>query len=153
MQVAVRLNPGERLGDRIIKVNHAGEHGAVSIYRAQISICRWRAPSLVDELTEFKEHEERHRSIFDSELKRRGVRRCRSYHLCGVGGALLGSLTALFGPAAVAATTVAVERVVLNHLSHQLSHLRESDPAAHAAVADIVAEERAHYSAAATLLS
>ncbi|MBV9419480.1 MAG: demethoxyubiquinone hydroxylase family protein, partial [Alphaproteobacteria bacterium] len=34
---------GETLGDRILKVDHAGENGAVCIYRAQIFVCRWRA--------------------------------------------------------------------------------------------------------------
>jgi demethoxyubiquinone hydroxylase (CLK1/Coq7/Cat5 family) len=29
---------------RILKVNHAGEHGAIRIYRSQIAIARWRAP-------------------------------------------------------------------------------------------------------------
>ena len=38
MELIVRLAADETLGDRVIKVNHAGEHGAVKIYRAQFSI-------------------------------------------------------------------------------------------------------------------
>jgi ubiquinone biosynthesis monooxygenase Coq7 len=33
MEVTARLAADETLGDRVIKVNHAGEHGAVNIYR------------------------------------------------------------------------------------------------------------------------
>ena len=47
---------------RIIKVNHAGEHGAVNIYAGQIAAARLRARELLPELAEFKAHEERHRS-------------------------------------------------------------------------------------------
>jgi ubiquinone biosynthesis monooxygenase Coq7 len=71
---------------RIIRVNHAGEHGAVNIYAGQIAAARLRARVLLSELVEFKAHEERHRSIFANELKRRGLPRCRSYCLCGLGG-------------------------------------------------------------------
>lgn len=33
------------LGARILKVNHAGENGAVHIYLAQAAVARWTAPS------------------------------------------------------------------------------------------------------------
>ena len=130
--------------ERVLKVNHAGENGAISIYAAQIVVARFTAPSLVAELEEFKAHEREHRSIFWSELQRRGVRRCKSYWLCGVGGFVLGFITALFGRRAIAATTAAVERVVLGHLQHQLHALRDKDEAAVAAISKIVAEETLH---------
>lgn len=82
--VAHSFAPG--LGDRIIKVNHAGEHGAIAIYTGQILLARLTAPALVDELREFRSHEERHRAIFGAELVRRGRPRCRSYWFCGLGG-------------------------------------------------------------------
>ena len=135
---------GTRLGSRILKVNHAGEHGAVSIYAGQILLARLTAPGLVAELREFQSHELRHRAIFRDELARRAVRRCRSYWLCAAGGYFLGALTGLLGPQAIAATTVAVERVVLVHLHHQLSSLDGIDPAASAAIEAIVSEEALH---------
>ena len=133
------------LGARILKVNHAGENGAVHIYAAQILVARWTAPGLVAELREFRSHEERHRAIFAAELRRRGRRRCRSYGLCALGGFMLGGITALFGRAAIAATTVAVERVVLDHLRTQLTQLSARDPAAVQAIEAIVAEEQQHH--------
>ena len=133
---------------RILKVDHAGEHGAVSIYRGQLMIARWRAPELVPQLLEFRRHEERHRQIFQGELIRRGARRRRSYHLCGLGGSLLGLRTGLCGRSAIAATTVAVERVVLKHLEEQLTHLKSEDAEAHAAVASIYDDELEHHDTA-----
>src|SRR5690606_24738600 len=68
-----------------------------------------------------------------------------SYWLCGVGGFVLGAISGLLGANAIAATTVAVESVVLRHLEQQLVNLRSSDPAAVAAISAIVAEERQHH--------
>jgi len=133
------------LGDRIIKVNHAGEHGAISIYTGQILVARITARNMIAELTEFRSHEQRHRAIFGAELQRRGRRRCRSYWLCGFGGFVLGTVTGLLGANAIAATTVAVESVVLRHLEHQLDVLRGNDLAAVSAISAIVAEEQQHH--------
>lgn len=103
------------LARRFIKVDHAGEHGAVCIYSGQIVVARLTAPDLVGELEEFRQHERRHREVFRLEMARRGWARCRSYWLCGVGGLALGLITGLLGSRAIAATTVAVERVVRRH--------------------------------------
>mgnify|MGYP001549595610 CR=1 FL=1 len=149
MAVAARLNRAEKLGDRILKVDHAGEHGAVNIYRGQIHACRWRAPSLVAQLHDNRTHEEMHRNIFDLELTNRSVRRCRSYHLCGLGGYVLGLITGLIGPNAIAATTVAVERVVLGHLQEQLAALQGSDPMACETISSIIEDEQSHHDRAA----
>lgn len=133
------------LGDRIIKVNHAGEHGAIGIYTGQILLARFTAPKMVDELRDFRSHELRHRAIFGAELERRGRPRCRSYWLCGIGGFVLGAATGLLGRGAIAATTTAVESVVLRHLGHQLAVLQGHDPAAVSAISSIVAEEQQHH--------
>jgi 3-demethoxyubiquinol 3-hydroxylase len=145
VELSARLKANEALGGRVLKVNHAGENGAVNIYAGQILVARLTARSLVPELAEFKSHEERHRAIFLAELQRRGLPRCRSYWLCAAGGFALGVITGLFGRRAIAATTVAVERVVLRHLEHQLRSLAGKDEAAVEAIAKIVAEEQQHH--------
>lgn len=140
-----RLGVGETLGDRVMKVDHAGEHGAICIYRAQRWFARWTAPALLIEIDAFLEHERGHRALFAAELGRRGRRRCRSYHLCGIGGFVLGALTGLAGPGAIAATTVAIERVVLRHMHEQIGALDGQDAAAVAILRAIVVEEQAHH--------
>ena len=134
-----------RRGDRILKVDHAGEHGAVNIYRAQILVARWTAPLMTPVLRHFLEHERGHRALFSNALQLRGVRRCRSYVLCGVGGWTLGLVTGLLGPSAIAATTFAVESVVLQHLMEQQRQLAPIDSEAFEAVSRIVAEEQEHH--------
>ena len=140
----VHRQPGP-LGDRVLRVNHAGEHGAVAIYTGQLLVARWTAPGLMGELWEFRDHERGHRALFAAELAQRGRRRCRSYWLCGMGGFCLGAITAAFGANAIRATTVAVESVVLRHLGDQLDQLRGIDTAACEAIEAIIAEERMHH--------
>lgn len=152
MELTVYLNVDEELGGRILKVNHAGENGAVNIYAGQILAARLTARYMVSELTDFKSHEEKHRAIFEAELLRRGRPRCRSYLLCGIGGFALGVITGLFGRRAIAATTVAVERVVLAHLTDQLNVLRGKDAAAVKAISAIVSDEQQHHDQSASHL-
>ncbi|MBO9574415.1 MAG: demethoxyubiquinone hydroxylase family protein [Sphingobium sp.] len=145
MMLAARLKHQETLGDRVIKVDHAGEHGATCIYRAQRRIARWRAPDLLPEIDDFISHEMHHRALFAAALAERGRPRCRSYHLCGVGGLFLGTITGFIGRRAIAATTVAIERVVLRHLEEQVRALSAVDPAAVALIGEIISDEQAHH--------
>lgn len=135
--------------ERVLKVVHTGEHGAVNIYRGQIFGARLTCPSYCDELHDFMVHEQRHRAIFKSELDRRGLRKCFSTGLCGLGGLVLGVVTGLMGRRAIAVTTVAVERTVLSHLGHYQAELIERDPEAYDALSAIVADEQEHHDATA----
>jgi ubiquinone biosynthesis monooxygenase Coq7 len=138
------------LGDRIIKVDHAGEQGAICIYTGQILMARITARHMRAELVEFRSHETRHRAIFAAELQRRNRPRCRSYWFCAIGGYVLGVVTGLMGASAIAATTVAVESVVLRHLEQQLHQLQDADPAALAAISAIIADEKEHHARSAS---
>lgn len=137
----------EEFCGRIMKVNHAGEHGAISIYTGQIFMARLTARALVPELRAFRADEEKHRAIFYQELQRRGLKRCKSYRLCAAGGYALGLATGLLGAHAISVTTVAVERTVLRHLRRQTTMLVH-DAEAVAAIAGILDEEQQHDQAA-----
>ena len=102
---------------------------------------------MIEELDEFLSHERCHRDLFAAEMARRSVPRCRSFHLCGVDGLFLGFLTGLIGARGIAATTVAIESVVLRHLDEQVAELRMSDPGAAATIAQIIADEQQHHDA------
>ena len=142
--LAACLWPDESLADRLLRLDHAGENGAVSIYAGQMAVARWTAPAMLDDLARFQADERRHRALFAAELQRRGLTRCKSFTICAVGGYMLGLVTGLLGRPAIAATTVAVEKVVLRHLERQITVLSTSDAAAARTVSDIVAEETAH---------
>ena len=142
------LRRASTVAEKMIKVDHAGEHGAVNIYRAQRLVASIRAPNLLPQLLDFQRHEEEHRRIFQAHLNMIGVRQCVSFHACGVGGFTLGLITGVIGPSAIAATTYAVEHVVLSHLEEQLDFLRSNDQSAHDCVVRIYADEKSHHDTA-----
>lgn len=146
------LRPAKTTFEKMIKVDHTGENGAVNIYKAQAIGAQLFASDLLPEIKENQAHEERHRNIFANQLDRWGVRRCVSFHLSGIGGFALGLVTGLMGRQAIHATTFAVEHVVLEHLEHQLSYLKDADADAFECVAAIVAEEQEHHDNAETNL-
>lgn len=139
------LRPAETVSEKMIKVDHTGENGAVNIYRAQAIGARLSARDLLPDIRANQAHEERHRHIFADQLRQRGIRKCVSYHLAGAGGFALGLFTGLLGRQAIHATTFAVESVVLTHLEQQLRFLKEADMPAFDSVASIVAEEQEHH--------
>jgi len=140
-----KRRPAQTTAEKMIKVNHAGENGAVNIYRAQRLVALIRAPSVRGQLTVHQAHEEAHRRLFGNWLARNGVRRCVSYHLCGLGGFALGFVTGAMGANAIAATTFAVENVVLEHLDEQISYLSINDPSACDCVRAILRDEQDHH--------
>lgn len=141
----VKLRPAHSKSEKMIKVDHAGENGAVNIYRAQYLVSRIRAPRMLPDLRHFQEHEMEHRQIFADYLKSHNIRRWVSYHLCGLGGWWLGFVTGLIGPKAIMATTYAVEHVVLEHLEHQVEYLKTVDAQALKCVEAIIEDEQAHH--------
>jgi ubiquinone biosynthesis monooxygenase Coq7 len=108
---------------------------------------------MVKELERFLDHEREHRALLGSQLDIRGIRRCHSYHLCAVGGLVLGAVTALLGRKAIAATTVAIERVVLRHMREQVTKLENIDQSATAVLQRIIREEQEHHDLSAARLS
>jgi ubiquinone biosynthesis monooxygenase Coq7 len=104
---------------------------------------------MASELDEFLRPERGHRAQFEAELLRRDKPRCRSYALCAAGGFLLGVLTGLAGRNAIAATTMAIERVVLRHMHEQVQALEGVDQRAVDILRRIIVEEQEHHDRAA----
>ncbi len=130
--------------DQILRVDHAGECGAIRIYRSQIAVSRLLHPECVGALAEMLEHELRHFGTFDSLLKARKIRPCHALPLWMVGGWILGSVTALLGQRAIWVCTAAIENTVNEHLGHQVAVLTVSDAEALAAVESIRRDEAQH---------
>lgn len=129
---------------RIVRVNHAGEFGAIRIYRAQILIARGLWPDCVPVLAEMLADERRHLDIFQAAMPARHSRPCRVMRFWSLGGWVLGFATALLGPRGIWACTAAVEAAVHRHLEDQLHFLEERDSPLHRAILDIQEEELAH---------
>lgn len=130
--------------DQILRVDHAGECGAIRIYRSQIAIARVLHPGCVPALEHMLGHELIHFKTFDGVLKARNVRPCHALPLWMAGGWMLGTLTALFGERAIWVCTAAIENTVNEHLEHQVAVLRVQDLEALAAVESIRRDEREH---------
>ena len=120
-------SPESRVIRRILRVNHAGEHGAVSIYSSQIAWARRHAPDMVVWLEETIGHEKSHRELFRAAMPQRAAKPCRLMSIWSVGGATLGWITARMGRAGVMACTAAVERTVHQHLIEQQTFLQRYD--------------------------
>ncbi|MBB3062612.1 demethoxyubiquinone hydroxylase family protein [Microbulbifer rhizosphaerae] len=130
---------------KILKVNHAGEFGAINIYRSQILVSRIFMRDLVPLLESFLADEKRHLQIFWTEIQSRNGVKCKSFWLCGLGGYFMGFVSELLGKKGIMACTWAVESVVVNHLNTQLTYLEsKSDRAAYHTVAAILEDEKNH---------
>lgn len=129
---------------RILKVNHAGEYGAVRIYRAQAWVARALYPDVVDFLDDTLQHEIRHCALFRGAMRERSARPCRIMPLWGIGGFILGLVTALMGRQGIWVCTAAVEAAVHRHMDDQLFYLRSRDPELYALIDSIQHEELSH---------
>ena len=130
--------------ERIIRVDHAGEFGAISIYTAQRTIASFIYKDIVVKLDEMLEHEEEHFNTFKDWLKKHNVRHCYALWFWSFGGYVLGFITALLGRKAIWVCTSAIETTVLHHLDWQLSYLKEHDLDAYQAVLSIKNDEEEH---------
>ncbi len=138
------MNADETVIGRILRVNHAGEHGAISIYSAQLAHVGDSRPELRQWLEGTLAHERAHCAAFREAMHSRNVTPCGALAIWSVGGWVLGCLTALLGLRGVMACTAAVERAVHGHLGEQIAFLSHSDPALAALVQEIRREEMEH---------
>ena len=99
-----------------LRTDHAGETGAVMIYRGVLAVTRDR--TLRDFAFHHREAELRHLALMEELLPHR--RRSRLLPLWRLSGWLTGALPACIGPRAVYATIEAVETFVDHHYAAQL---------------------------------
>lgn len=129
---------------RILKVNHAGELGAIRIYQAQIFISKLFYSDVVAKLSEFLSHEKEHHAIFYQELRNRKWHPCYASFLWSLGGCLLGLLTGILGRSAIMVCTQAVEETVHRHLDDQLYFLKNHDVELYKTIEAIQIQENEH---------
>ncbi|MGV8995980.1 MAG: demethoxyubiquinone hydroxylase family protein [Parvibaculaceae bacterium] len=129
---------------RIMKVNHAGEYGAIRIYGAQLLVSKILHKDLVPFLEQTLAHETLHAQKFIHAMKVRQSRPCRAMPLWGIGGWVLGFFTACMGKNAVLICTEAVESAVHRHLQDQIRYLDGKDAELRNIILDIEKEEIEH---------
>ncbi len=135
----------QRLAE-ILRVDHAGELGAVHIYRGQRAVFAAGAgrEALANRMGELEAHEARHLARFETLLSERRVRPTLLAPVWRAAGFALGAGSALVGEKAVHACTEAVESVIEAHYAGQVAELEGRDPALAAELAEFRQEELAH---------
>jgi len=136
-------DPGrDALVDSMIRVDHAGEYGAVRIYQGQLAVLAGTAAEAP--IREMAEQERRHLEEFDALVAERGVRPTLLSPLWHVAGFALGAGTALLGPKAAMACTQAVEEVIDEHYAAQAAKLGDDEAELRARIESFRADEIAH---------
>jgi ubiquinone biosynthesis monooxygenase Coq7 len=137
--------PSRRLAE-ILRVDHAGELGAVHIYRGQravLDVAKGRERT-AGQLAEMESHEADHLARFDALLNERQVRPTLLAPVWRAAGFALGAGTALLGEKAAHACTEAVETVIEEHYAGQIAELSSRDPALAAELTQFRDDELAH---------
>ncbi len=136
---------GRRRLEEILRVDHAGELGAVHIYRGQRAVFAQGVETPIErQLQEMEGHERIHLEAFEALLASRRVRPTLLTPLWRAAGLALGAGTALLGEKAAHACTEAVESVIEAHYAGQIAELESEDPELAVALKGFRAEELAH---------
>ena len=107
--------------EEIIRVDHAGERGAIKIYEGQLLALKTfkQNASLKRKIEEMKEHEREHYEYFDNEIKKRNIKPTKLLPLWDLMGVTLGFGTAMLGEKAAMLCTASVEEVIDEHYKDQ----------------------------------
>jgi 3-demethoxyubiquinol 3-hydroxylase len=132
---------------RMLRVNHAGEFGAVRIYDGQLAVLGPGSRAAA-EIRRMAAVEQRHLAAFEGLLRQQRVRPTLLHPLWSAIGYALGAGTALLGNRAAMACTAAVEEVIDEHYRAQAEYLAAESPSLAETVCAFRADEIAHRRAA-----
>ena len=115
--------------EEIIRVDHAGERGAIKIYEGQLLALKTFKQNefLKNKIEEMKEHEKEHYEYFDNEIKKRNIQPTKFLPLWDLMGVTLGFGTAMLGEKAAMLCTASVEEVIDDHYKNQTYKLKEDE--------------------------
>ena len=109
----------------IIRVDHAGERGAIKIYEGQLLALNTikQDQSLKDKIEEMKNQEHEHLEYFEKEIQKRKIKPTQLMPLWDIMGVALGFGTVLVGKKAAMLCTASVEEVIEDHYKNQIKKL------------------------------
>ena len=115
--------------EEIIRVDHAGERGAIKIYDGQLLALQLLKsdPDLEKKVSEMKEHEKEHLKYFEEQLADRKIRPTLMLPLWDFLGTALGFGTAILGKKAAMLCTASVEEVIDKHYLDQINYLSKNE--------------------------
>jgi ubiquinone biosynthesis monooxygenase Coq7 len=111
--------------EEFIRVDHAGERGAVKIYEGQLLALNTlvKDEELKKKIEEMKVHEVEHSQFFENEIKKRNIKPTKFLPLWDLLGVGLGFGSTLLGKKAAMLCTASVEEVIDKHYLNQINQL------------------------------
>ena len=115
--------------EEFIRVDHAGERGAIKIYEGQLLALNTivKNEELKKTIEHMKEHEVEHCEFFEKEIKKRGIEPTKFLPLWDLLGLGLGFGSTLLGKKAAMLCTASVEEVIDEHYLNQIKQLDNSE--------------------------
>ena len=119
----------QKILEEIIRVDHAGERGAIKIYEGQLLALKTikQDERLKDIIEDMKEHEKEHLEYFEKEIQKRNMKPTYLLPLWDLMGISLGFGTALLGKKAAMLCTASVEEVIEDHYENQLKKIGDDE--------------------------
>ena len=114
--------------EEFIRVDHAGERGAIKIYEGQLLALNTfiKNDELKKKIEEMMEHEKEHANYFENEIKKRNIKPTKFLPLWDLLGVSLGFGSTILGKKAAMLCTASVEEVIDKHYQNQIQQI-ESD--------------------------
>ena len=111
--------------EEFIRVDHAGERGAIKIYEGQLLALNTlgKDENLKKTIKNMKDHEELHCNFFENEIKKRDIKPTKLLPLWDLLGLGLGFSSTILGKKAAMLCTASVEEVIDGHYKNQIDQI------------------------------
>ena len=115
--------------EEFIRVDHAGERGAIKIYEGQLLALNTfvKDDNLKKTIQEMKDQEKEHCNYFENEIKIRNIKPTKLMPLWDLLGVGLGFGSTLLGKKAALLCTASVEEVIDEHYEKQINQLKPDE--------------------------
>ena len=115
--------------EEFIRVDHAGERGAIKIYEGQLlALSTFNKDEKLKKLIEnMKIHEEEHSEYFEKEIYKRNIKPTRFLKVWDLLGIGLGFGSTLLGKKAAMLCTASVEEVIDEHYQNQINQIEDDE--------------------------
>ena len=115
--------------EEFIRVDHAGERGAIKIYEGQLLALNTivKDENLKKIIEKMKIHEKEHCAFFENEIKKRNIKPTKFLPLWDLLGVTIGFSSTILGKKAAMLCTASVEEVIDEHYQNQINQLNSDE--------------------------
>ena len=115
--------------EEFIRVDHAGERGAIKIYEGQILALSTiqKDEKLKETIEKMKEHENEHFDFFEKEIKKRNIKPTKLLPLWDILAVGIGFGSTIIGRKAAMLCTASVEEVIDEHYQNQINQIKNDE--------------------------